>query len=228
MNYQIITNEIALDQFIEWLPELTQDEEFYLQLFARKKYLPIDTIKSGQNISARFTCKKNKIKDNIKKLEIPIGCYKSEGIEIPQECLAMYICPNPRSQERAAKALLKKLVDCITLNYNGYNIHQLAMTELHRACSRKIYMDFDFDEIPKEKVLIELPKYVNIDAVRFLQTRGGFHLLVKIEKIAKEFRNIWYQGIVSLGSDIKGDDLIPIPGCYQGGFTPILCPIVSI
>lgn len=228
MNYQIITDEQALDQFINWLPKLHWEEVYYLQLFGRKKYLAEGIIQSGQNSLARFVCKKDQIKDRIRQLEISLGCYKNREVVLPQECLAMYICPNPRSQKRAAKSLLKKLVDCVTLDYEGYNVHELAITELHKACSRKVYMDFDFDEIPKEMVLTKLPDYINIDAVEFLQTRGGFHLLVKIDKIADVFRNTWYNDITNLGADAKGDDLIPIPGCYQGGFIPILSPMVLI
>ena len=37
-NYKIISDPDALKEFIEWLPELEDNEKFYLSLFARKKY----------------------------------------------------------------------------------------------------------------------------------------------------------------------------------------------
>jgi len=37
----------------------------------------------------------------------------------------------------------------------------------------------------------------------------------------KEFEKTWYKDIMSIpGVDIKGDNLIPVPGCTQGDFIP--------
>lgn len=38
MNYRIIEDETALIDFIKWLPDLKENEVFYVSLFARKKY----------------------------------------------------------------------------------------------------------------------------------------------------------------------------------------------
>ena len=97
------------------------------------------------------------------------------------------------------------------------------MSEIQKACSRKVYFDIDFDgvdyvDIKNEVIAKDL---LNIDACHFLLTRGGFHLLIELAKIDKQFVKTWHASILSIeGVDIKGDNMIPIVGCYQGGYVP--------
>jgi hypothetical protein len=54
-----------------------------------------------------------------------------------------------------------------------------------------------------------------------LKTRGGFHLIVDLEKI-KGVKTNWHKELSALpGCDVKGaDNLTPVSGCTQGGFVP--------
>ena len=61
-----------------------------------------------------------------------------------------------------------------------------------------------------------------------LETRGGYHLLVEPKK-ATAFRkkqfddNKWHQLISKkYPVDQSGDQLLPVPGTFQGGFIPFL------
>jgi hypothetical protein len=85
-------------------------------------------------------------------------------------------------------------------------------------------MDFDFDMDPPTFSIFTLPKiqtYLNPECVTTLHTRGGYHVLIELAKIDKQFEKTWYNNITSIpGMDMKGDNMIPIPGTYQGGFTP--------
>lgn len=214
-NYKIIADEEKLDEFIDFLPELKESETWYLQLFARKKYLPYGTIQSGQQSLARFVCKKDRLKEKIRRLEIPLGRYKNRDVVLPQEALVLYMNPNPRCHEKAAKNLLKVLADKVTKKYEHYNTYHLAMTELHKACSRKVFIDFDFDNIKFEDIEDKIREHINPEAATIVNTRGGFHLLIRLDKVEEQYRKTWHRNISSLGADVIGDCLLPIPGCFQ-------------
>lgn len=225
MNYQIVQDEGKLKKFIEWLPELEVNETYLVSLFSRKKYFDNPAgVSADKSQLKRFTSNKKFLFDKIKQLEVAVGTYRTNGVEIPQNTLALYITVNPRSNTKSAKNLLKELADIITSeDKREYSVHKLALNATQLACSRKIYMDFDFDHRDPIDVINEIKSIINTDAFCTVVTRGGCHILVEVAKIGTDYTKGWYQSIMKLnGVDVLGDILLPVPGCCQGGVIPEL------
>lgn len=228
-NYQIIIDEKALKEFIEWLPDLSEEEMYYCCLFARSKYTKdiegkngIPHIKSDKAQLKRFTATKERLFQKIQQLECPVGSYFQNTHDVPQEALALYITVNPRSLWKATQQSAKHFVDCIITNARTMNPQAEAMSQIQKAKNRSHYVVFDIDS--KEEDFVKqavacLPSYP-YDAFRLLETRGGYHLIVN-PIIASKHNKKWYQNISTFDFvDQAGDIMIPVPGTYQGGFIP--------
>ena len=245
--YEIVKDKAALENFVNWLPDLEQDEYFYVCLFARKKYCK-HLIKSNDKTQLkRFITKKEWLIDKIYKLEIPVGYYKLKDVIAPQESLALYISPNPKSMINATSELIKKSVDLIR-NNNGFNIISEATSMVHKSKSRTVVVDFDIDGDKEEIKKTLIPKLESIfpsDVVeidgkicgvyRILETRGGFHIIVNSKNAKQMFLhygespNNWYKAIHNnFEVDMSNDILLPVAGCTQGGFTPKMWPLRDI
>ena len=223
MNYQIVADKEKLLEFIEWLPELQPNETFYLSLLARNKYLPDRSVLKADKCSLkRLTTDKKYMFRKIKQMECEIGAYEQDGIPICQKALVLYLTTNPRNMEQAAKNGLIKLAQCVTQPYNGYNPHQLILSELQRSVSRKVFYGLDVDGRDYQDFLAEIEGKINFDCLHILKTKGGFHCLVEFAKMDKKYEKSWYKNLSKVdGVDIVGDMMSPVAGCLQAGdFVP--------
>lgn len=216
--YKVLLDEQKFDEFVNFLPDLEENEVYYLSLFGRHKYctsLPKD------NQLTRFTSSKENLKEKILRLECTWGGYKRDGIDVPQEAIALYIALNPRNIVKANKNLLVELAKCFTDGKADFNPLSLARTAVHNATNRKVFVDFDYDFINPQKHLPEIKKILPDNAYKILKTRGGFHLLVSLANVPK---TNWFKTLTALdGCDVKGSNtMIPVPGCTQGNFCPYL------
>ncbi|MBI1182877.1 hypothetical protein GC194_01305 [bacterium] len=215
-NYRIIEDAEALQQFIDWLPEINENETYYLSLFARKKYCQ-ELIKSNDKTQLkRFTSNKEGMLQNIKQLECAVGSYQLADKVAPQQSLVLYIHPNPRNTQLATFKLLRKCIDLLEAQAKGYNLHAEALSAIQKAKSKSYFVDFDIDT--KDVDLSIIKDILPAEAYRILETRGGYHLLVQTAFAPK---TKWHQQIrEAFDVDVVGDQMIPVPGCVQGGFVP--------
>jgi hypothetical protein len=221
VNYQIIKNMDLFLDFIDFLPDLETNETYYVCLLARSKYVLGHGLASDKSQLKRVTATKKTLVDKVRQMEVAVGCYKKGEDVVPQESLALYLTPNPRCFVKATRTSLIQFAHLITQKYNGYNPHQEVMSQIHKSCSRKVFIDFDFDTNDFEVIRNKLLTVVNHDCLFFLKTKNGFHVLVEVGKIHSRYEKSWYRNIASIpGCDVKGDNMIPVPGCVQGDFVP--------
>ncbi|PHN04150.1 hypothetical protein [Flavilitoribacter nigricans] len=218
MNYQIITDPEQLHKFIEWLPDLEEDEKYYCCLFSRKKYTPDGQQRHDKTQLKRFLTDKTRLYNKIRQLEVPLGAYELKKTTASQESLAMYINPNPRNLRLAAFEGIIELTRLLKNNDKRFNPQAEILNCIQQSHSRKVYLDFDVDT--KDFDFDQLAKVINPSCLDILETRGGFHVLVRIAEIDPTFKKSFYNDIMALGVDQSGDQLLPVPGCVQGGFTP--------
>lgn len=225
MNHKIIRKERTLSNFVDWLPDLEDHECFYLCWQARRKY--DEALKANDRTQLRrFTATKKNLIQKIKEIQVEVGTFTSkDGSHVIQdESAALYITPNPRDQRVAAVKLLGQVGHALHRQGEPWkNLESLVLTEIHRAKSRSNYVIFDFDAHGPHIYDGVESVFLNLQAVTFLRTKGGLHVLVDVKK-AKALGTIhkdWFQHISMIADcDQKGDLMIPVPGTCQGGFVP--------
>lgn len=216
--YQIITDEAALKEYISWLPDCKENEQFYCCLFMRKKYCKdVPWIKSDKGQLKRFTSTKEKLFDKIAQLECKVGAFKFDGNDVPQESLALYISPNPRDLWKATVRSIGQLAKVLECNGKNSNPHQEVMSEIQRCSGERKFVMFDIDEKNAETlsyVINMVNGYCDV-----VETRGGYHVFVHKSQIDKITDKMWYKNIAKF-ADVTGDMMTCPCGTYQGGWSP--------
>jgi hypothetical protein len=232
MNYKIIINEEKLKQFVDWLPDLLPNEQYYITLLARKKYYPESGLKADKGQLKRVTSTKERIIDKIRQFQIEEGAYFSDGVAVCQENLAVYITPNPRDLYLAGLKTIKDITDKVMKNDTKYNPQSVALNAIQTTTSRKLFFDLDIDfntadsETNIEKFKTDICNVLNRDCLTFVRTNGGLHCLINLQDIHSDYIKNWYQNVVKLACDeyevtMNGDNVLPVVGCVQGkDFSP--------
>ncbi len=218
--YEIIKDELAFEKFRRWLPECLGHEQFYVCLFARKKYCDDPAVKYDKSCLKRFVSSIDYLCSKVRQLECREGSYTGfENRPIPQEALALYMNLNPRDLNRSFLKGIKAFVDEIdhAVGPITKSPKSEVLNVIQKTRGRTVFHVFDIDNKDEDNLKrgIEL---VNGNCT-VIETRGGFHLLVHAEESPYIEDNKWYTKLKQM-SDVTGDALTPIVGCVQGDFVP--------
>lgn len=232
MNYEIIKDLNELNKFLEWLPELEENQKFYVSLLARKKWGYTEGLSADKSQLKRFTATKENLVDKLRKLEVKLGEWKYKNISIDNRSLGVYITPNPRDMHKAGLKTAKEIVSMVADGKQIFNPQAIALNQIQVTGVKK-YFDIDIDVhnngVALDHLLdiIKREEVINMEAIEgnIVKTRGGFHVLVDLAKVKNP--KTWYkrfQDIKCLDFDVtmNGDNMIPLPGCVQADFVPIL------
>ena len=235
MNYKIVKDEKEFNKFLEWLSELEDGQKFYFSLFARKKFGATEGLKADKGQLKRFTANKEQALNKIKKLEVELGSYEVDGVKVNQDSLVLYVTPNPRDMHKAGLKTAKELVSMMADGRTIYNPQSVALNQIQVTGIKKYFdIDLDFKE-GKEMSLENLynvildNNLINSEAIigNIIKTRGGFHILVELDKISEPYKKKWFTNFSQLKDDrftimMNNDNMIPVPGCVQSDFIPKL------
>lgn len=162
---------------------------------------------------------------------------------IPKKCCVLYANINPSDTIKATADFKKILADYdselfnISINtsdkgrfenamkrYN--NLHNNLLTCYQNNRSRKIWSDIDCDGDIKLEDLQSFVRNLNLNEssrVVLVKTHGGFHFLMRTEDMNKEYNPGIVQskltenfGDICKEIVINKNEMIPIPGTYQG------------
>jgi hypothetical protein len=232
--YEFLRDERELESFVaSVLPDTTVDECFLLMLCARRKYLTEEEktqLMLGESATLRreIIGDRGKLLRKVKELCVPSGLYQDRnGCLIPPHAFAVYVTPNPRSSKKAAVRLIAALAEGLAEG-KPLRLESLVKTQIHRAVSRKIYLDLDVDPADDDDwqaVVDKVRAILGQTPLHVIQTRTGAHVLVPTHQLDPSVKRIFYQRLRELGRgmegllEIRGDAMVPVPGTSQGGAT---------
>ena len=239
-SYEFLRDEEELKKFHDTiLPQLGPDEVFYLMLGARNKYLTEEEKgvynMNGSDMIRRVTVRSNEfseLRDKVLDFCVPVGRYKDKnGLSLPEHSFTLYITPNPRNVRRASVGVVQKITDGLLNPNTPLKLEHMVMSEIHKNSTNKVYMDFDVDPKGNDdlaQVLKVVYAKLGDSYYHTIKTRSGAHVLLKKEGMDPFLKHCFYKKIQELSAsmegeiEIKGDTMLPVPGCSQGGMFPYI------
>lgn len=231
----IIQDINKLKEFIDWLPDLKNDEKFLLCLFARDKYNKKNKIKGGSFQLQRFVVDKNKMINKIKRLESYLHLLEINNEQVDNSIIGLYIKTNPTSMSRASLMFSREIISKTLSDNNSYNPEVLLMDCIQNTNYNSIYTDIDIDinntNIKIEDVIdtLMMSNFINNNSWinNIIKTKGGFHIQINNSLIDDEYKKTWRNKLMKLKCNdfditMNGKNMIPLPGCNQFNYTPEL------
>ncbi len=239
----LIQDKSEFNKFINILPDLKNDEVYFISLSARNKYLNDEERKfyglgRTEMFARNIIRRKEDFEYVLSKLESSLQFKLTKNKQkIPEKALVVYININPSSMIKAyfnlANEMNKELLDINMALQNGKQpnysgIHLLdrkLMNCIQIARSRKILIDIDFDVKEDDDSIKDFVIDLSNRGIKYyvLKTKSGYHCLIdlasmKDKKFNLNFEVQKYHKSVCLHNGeviINTNGMIPVPGTLQ-------------
>lgn len=235
----MIEDEGQFNEFLCWLPELMNDEVYFISLSARNKYLTVEEreyygLGRTEMFSRTVAYDKDGLRYAMEKLRASLSYRRTRlGKEIPEKSLVTYVNVNPSSMLSAyaefKQQMDKELNEMLLGKLRGkdpdfrswHRLERHLMNCVQRARARRLIVDVDVDTTDRvvvDKFCMFLDEHDITH--RTVKTQGGFHVLVDKSTLKKT--NI-YDVIKKLDKECEGEvcinknAMVPVPGTLQAG-----------
>jgi hypothetical protein len=231
----LVYNTQQAQQFVDILPDLKDEEVYFVLLSARNKYLTVEEREQYHlGRTEMFNRKLIRTKDNYTKvlstMENDISNYKTKnGSDFPYKSLVCYANINPSSGVQALRTFTYEANNIIfdylqnkQLGKSFKRLDTLLMNCYQKARARKYFIDIDCDvnnQIFIEPVLNDFEKHGILYHV--IQTKSGYHIMIEASTVSYNFTEILavQNSKLTVGEIIVNKNgMVPVPGTLQGQF----------
>ena len=180
------------------LPELKEDEVYFVSLSARNKYLSQEErqrycLGRTEMFARTLVRSKAELADVMDKLASERHLKRTKtGHQIPLKALVTYFNINPSSSVRAMLLFQKKMADMIgetmlgLLNNSSPNVEsyrridRMLMNCFQKSPGHKTWVDIDMDVAKKDRQYLAFTTLFRSHGIRFavIETKNGYHVLV--------------------------------------------------
>jgi len=215
---RVLADPAIISDFIKHLPDLGENEVYFLSLSARNKYLSTeerDYYSLGQTemFSRQIAFDRDGIALALNRMKGDLESRRTRsGLEMPNRCLVVYINIHGMSTLKAYGAFVEEMnrhqteVIHALLNNNAPNLtaflrmNTRLMNHIQKATGTKEYLDVDIDA-PKElaeSILERLQEpLVDLGIPHLvIKTHGGYHIMLKSKEL-KKFKNFQLYKLIS-------------------------------
>jgi len=241
----LIADKTEFNKFIAILPDLIKDENYFLSLSARNKYLNTeerDFYQLGRTeMFGRLLARSKddyiiKMKDLAVKLQ---SRTTNNGKEVPSKAVVCYANINPTSMVKAYEMFMDEMNKEILAsfyaeqkkkeaNYESIKFaDRVFMNCCQKARSRRVYIDVDMDT--KDKDIFDSFSESLDTSIKhhIIETHGGYHFLIKCDTIPDKFNLYMHVDKADYKAKrlaepkeviINKNQMVPIPGTNQSDF----------